>query len=239
MPTEHKMPGHSLSLLHLRGPILVAAPLVLLALFVGGAANAEEPYDQDPISYSSPETDDVVARLQKRLDADEARLEYDPDRGYLPSLLKLLDVSATSQTLVFSKTSFQRDRISPQTPRALYFGDDVYIGSVADGEVIEISAVDPQKGAIFYTLPQWPLERPTFRRQTHECLQCHESSLSQGVPGHIIRSVFPDSRGQAILSAGTFVADHRSPLKERWGGWYVTGTHGEQRHLGNRIFRES
>jgi hypothetical protein len=135
--------------------------------------------------------------------------------------------------LVFSKTSFQRDRISPASPRAIYFNDDTYIGWVQLGEVIEVSAVDPQKGAIFYVLPQQPSESPKFRRMTHDCLQCHDSSLSLGVPGHIVRSVHPDANGQPILSAGTFATNQNSPLSERWGGWYVTGTHGQQAHMGN------
>src|SRR5205085_11737412 len=29
-----------------------------------------------------------------------------------------------------------------------------------------------------------------------------------------------------------------SPLKERWGGWYVTGTHGDQVHMGNLVVRD-
>ena len=40
-----------------------------------------------------------------------------------------------------------------------------------------------------------------------------------------------------LFNAGGFVTDHRSPLAQRWGGWYVTGTHGSQRHMGN-IFVE-
>jgi len=31
------------------------------------------------------------------------------------------------------------------------------------------------------------------------------------------------------------MTDHRSPLKERWGGWYVSGTHGTAHHMGNAI----
>jgi hypothetical protein len=39
-----------------------------------------------------------------------------------------------------------------------------------------------------------------------------------------------------ITRAGTgFITDHRSPLKERWGGWYVTGTTGDQVHMGNAV----
>jgi hypothetical protein len=29
------------------------------------------------------------------------------------------------------------------------------------------------------------------------------------------------------------VTDYRSPFQQRWGGWYVTGTHGKMTHLGN------
>jgi hypothetical protein len=29
----------------------------------------------------------------------------------------------------------------------------------------------------------------------------------------------------------------RTPLKSRWGGWYVTGRHGDQMHLGNVVIR--
>jgi hypothetical protein len=217
-----------------RGALILAA---LLALSTTARAS-DTPAEQEPISYSSPEVDDPVARLQRRLDRGEVQLKFDAEHGYLRSVLDFLKAPISSQGLVYSKTSFQRDRIAPETPRAVYFGDDVYVGWVQAGEVIELSSVDPQKGAIFYTLPQQETERPKFRRQTHECLQCHDSSLSRGIPGHLVRSVYPDPRGQPILSAGTFITGHQSPLRERWGGWYVTGTHGSQVHMGNLIVRD-
>ncbi|MFN0051895.1 MAG: hypothetical protein ACKV0T_06870 [Planctomycetales bacterium] len=217
---------------------LAAHVIGCLMLIARAGLASDAPADQEPIRYSSPEVHDPIARLQERLDRGDAVLKFDRQHGYLRSVLELLEVSVSSQGLVYSKTSFQRDRISPETPRAVYFGDDVYLGWVQYGEVVEVSAVDPQKGAIFYTLAQQPQERPRFRRQTHECLQCHDSSLSQGVPGHFVRSVYPDPRGQPILSAGTFVTGHQSPLRERWGGWYVTGRHGAQVHMGNLIVRD-
>ena len=55
------------------------------------------------------------------------------------------------------------------------------------------------------------------------------------MPGHIVRSVYPDKQGIPQLQGGSFRTDHTSPLKERWGGWYVTGTHGSQRHMGNNF----
>ena len=56
-----------------------------------------------------------------------------------------------------------------------------------------------------------------------------------GVPGLVVRSVYPDRAGMPVLRAGSFSTDHRSPLEQRWGGWYVTGTHGTSRHMGNQI----
>ena len=143
----------------------------------------------------------------------------------------------SSQVLVFSKTSFQQAKISPRRPRALYFNDNVYVGWVQQGEVMEVSAIDPQQGAIFYTLEQQPAEHPRFVRQTHNCLVCHGSSHTEGVPGSFVRSIFPDRLGHPVLSAGTFRTDYTSPLRERWGGWYVTGTHGNQRHMGNVVLK--
>ena len=80
--------------------------------------------------------------LQERLAAGTAKLEFEPEHGYLRSLLSALDVPESSQVLVFSKTSLQRERISPKTPRAIYFNDDVMIGFCRGGKVIEISAAD-------------------------------------------------------------------------------------------------
>ena len=115
---------------------------------------AQVSFDQPPIDYFNASPSDSVVRLQAKIDADELQLEFEPRRGYLKSLLQHLNVRASSQTLVFSKTSFQLRRISPHTPRALYFNDEVYIGWVKQGDVMEISAVDPNLGANFYTLQQ-------------------------------------------------------------------------------------
>jgi hypothetical protein len=35
------------------------------------------------------------------------------------------------------------------------------------------------------------------------------------------------------------ITDHRSSLDKRWGGWYVTGTHGSQTHMGNAVAHEA
>lgn len=197
---------------------------------------ARSPFDAEPISYSTAALSDPASLLRKRLQQGEIRLEFDDRHGYLRSVLRHLNVPVSSQGLVFSRTSFQRPFISPEKPRAIYFGDDVYVGWVQDGEVLEISSVDPQLGAIFYTIDQEPSKQPRFERQSESCMMYHSSSFGQRVPGHVVQSVFPNASGLPITGSRRYRTDHTSPLTERWGGWYVTGTHGDQRHLGNMLF---
>lgn len=193
------------------------------------------PADHEAIQYSKLPVSDPVARLQTQLADKRVKLDYHPDFGYLPAVLKHFAIPTSSQVLVFSKTSFQAPRISPKMPRALYFNDEVSVGFVHGGDVLEFAAADPRQGTIFYTLDQERTETPGFQRQD-SCLQCHASGSTLGVPGLVVRSVYPDRAGMPLFQAGSFVTDHRSPMAQRWGGWYVTGTHGEQRHLGNRVF---
>ncbi len=206
-------------------------------LVLGGIGTAADEFEREPIRYSSAAPANRVSRLQQRLDSGKAKLTYDKQTGYLRSLLAELDVPVSSQMLVFSKTSLQRQRIAPSTPRAVYFGDDVYVGFCHNGDVLEVSAVDPRLGAVFYTLDQTEAARPRFVRQGDNCLLCHGGSLTHRVPGHVVRSVFVGPTGLPILSAGTTRVDQTTPLEKRWGGWYVTGTHGKQSHLGNLVVR--
>lgn len=200
-------------------------------------AQQEQLYESPAIGYDNAGKNDAVARLQQRLDRGEVKLEYSEVDGYLSSVLKLLNVPVSSQGLVFSKTSFQLFRISPKNPRAIYFNDNVYVGYVRGGDFVELSTADPKLGGVFYMLEQTKIAQPRFVRN-NECLQCHASGTTRNVPGHIVRSVFPDERGYPIAQLGSRVIGHANPLKERWGGWFVTGTHGKEQHLGNQLFTE-
>lgn len=211
-------------------------PLALGALVLGLAAlplPAEDDFEHPPISYRTTQPTDAVAQLQNRLARGEVRLTHERSTGYLRSVLELLHVPVSSQTLVFSKTSLQQRHITPRNPRALYFNDEVYVGFVRGGDVLEVSAADPQLGTVFYTLDQADTGRPEFVRQTDDCLICHGGAQTRGVPGHIVRSVYSDRGGQPIFSAGSHRVDDSTPLADRWGGWYVTGRHGQATHLGN------
>jgi hypothetical protein len=212
--------------------------LVLLIAICAPLARGQAAYEGEPINYNTAPVDDAISKFQARLDAGKAKLTYDNRHGYLESVLKNLGIPASSQSLVFSKTSLQRDAISPDRPRALYFDDEVYVGWVQNGEVLEIAATDPKLGPIFYTLDQQQTDKPRFVRQTDKCTQCHGTSMTGDIPGLIMRSVHTDPAGQPVLTAGTAITTQSSPLEERWGGWYATGTHGDRRHMGNVMTKD-
>ena len=193
------------------------------------------PFSDAPINYRSNDLSDPIAKLQKRLDSGQATLDFDDRQGYLRSVLALLNIPISSQTLVFSKTSFQYKKITPQTPRALYFNDDVYIGFVHDGKAIEAVSFDPVQGAIFYLLDAHKADKPVFQRAELDCTQCHIATATRSVPGVLLRSIFPSSTGTQVMKSTSFVTGQDSALKDRWGGWYVTGTSGRQQHMGNVI----
>lgn len=188
--------------------------------------------DTNVIQYLTTPPNDPVARLQRCLERGDAKLKFETRHGYLLSVLQQLNVPLSSQGLVFSKTSFQLQLIGPATPRAVYFNDDVYVGWVQGGNVLEVASVDPSQGTMFYTLDQRESQQPRFVRR-EECLQCHASPKTVGVPGLLLRSVFPTADGSPQYRLGSFDTYDSSPLKQRWGGWYVTGTGGGQSHMGN------
>ena len=197
------------------------------------------PLDDEAIQYATRAADDPVERLNQKIAQGAVRLEFDDAHGYLRSVLRELRIPVESQVLVFSKTSFQSALISPSAPRALYFNDSTAVGSVHSSDLLEFASVDPKLGVIFYTLDQKRVAKPHFDRRDAACLQCHDSGgPTLGVPGLMVRSVYPDPSGMPVFQAGDFYTDQRSPLKERWGGWYVTGTHGEMTHMGNAVARD-
>src|SRR3984885_265496 len=196
------------------------------------------PFSDDPINYRPHEVTDPVAKLQKLLDRGDVKLEYEPKHGYLKSVLERLQIPVNSQTLVFSKTSFQYKKITPQTPRALYFNDDVYVGQVHDGKVLEFVSFDPTQGAIFYILDEHQSDHPVFQRAELDCTQCHVAAGTKGIPGALLRSIYATRTGTQATPSQSFITGQESPLKDRWGGWYVTGTHGSQTHMGNVVVED-
>jgi hypothetical protein len=192
--------------------------------------------DHAAIQYSTGPVSNRVAELNKKIQDGTIRLTLDGRGGYLRSTLNALDVPVESQVAVFSQTSSQEKLIGPRNPRTIFFNDDVAVGWVRGGNIIEVAAHDRQQGVNFYTLNQAAADKPRFERDD-QCLECHQSWETLGVPGMFVLSTFPRPDDNAY--AGGFASDHRRPVESRWGGWYVTGRTGQVRHMGNMAMLET
>lgn len=205
----------------------LAASLVAATVFAGTMAGRTlaqardgfvERFDHPAIDYYNGALTDPVANLERAIAEGRTKLAHEPGTGYLAPLLRALGVSPDSQVAVFSQTSFQAPLINPKNPRAIYFSDQVAVGYVRGGAVLEIAAQDPRQGVIFYSLDQ-ASAKPVFTRN-RDCLRCHVSWDTFGVPGLFVLSTGPaDTSGYA--SGG--VVDQRARIADRWGSWYVTG----------------
>ena len=210
---------------------------------LGVAASAQrggmfsESRDHPAIRYTARTPADAVATLARRVEQGEIKLAFDADHGYLRSALEALEVPVESQVTVFTQTSLQFQQVSLSNPRALFFNDRVAVGWVRGADALEFAAHDPEQGVIFYSIEQKPSARPRFTRE-ETCLACHLSPDTLGVPGLMVFSVFSIPQDQYSYAGGG-VTDHRTPLDERWGGWFVTGRPGSARHLANTEIPQS
>lgn len=214
-----------------------ALPILFVALAAVSAAAAaqrsgafDQSRDHPAIKYSTTDSTTIVDTLNRKLADGTATLAYDPQTGYLTSVLALLDIPVESQVLVYSQTSQQARRISMTNPRAIYFNDQASVGYIRGAELLEIVAQDPVLGSIFYVLHQEPAAAPRFGRES-QCLSCHLSWDTLGVPGMSVLSTFPRKSDRDY--ANGFFVDHYRQIQERWGGWYVTGRRVPARHMGN------
>ena len=227
-------------MLKTRAQLIGGALVSLLGVgeFTVHASGYDTMYEQPPINYSHSGPGGPVAELQRKLDSGEWQFDRSNEKEFLKALLEYFRIPVESQVLVFSKTSHQNSRIHPSTPRAVYFNDNVYVGWVQGG-VVEIADTNPVQGMMFYTLDHRDVDQKLKFERTATCLDCHAGSRVGNMPGMMVRSVYPSDTGQPILRQGSFVTSHASPLNERWGGWYVTGTHGDALHMGNVIAEET
>jgi hypothetical protein len=159
-------------------------------------------------------------------------LAFDADTGYLRATLEALKVPIESQVALFSQNSSQGELINLKNPRMLYFDDSVAVGYVRGGKILEVASLDTKQGAIFYSLNQSASDTPRFTRDD-SCLACHLSWSTLGVPGFFVFSMETLPADKYAYASG-FTTDHRSSFDTRWGGWYLTGSLGSIRHIGNR-----
>lgn len=190
------------------------------------------------LGYQNEARDNPVARLQDALQSGKLQLSYSEVRGYFDALLDALDIDPDSQMLVFSATSLQKTLISRKTPRGLFYNDDTYLGLVQHSTIVEVLTMDDKLGIVFYTFDNTKGTTKYFQRADQTCLVCHDS---QGVPGfgvpmlRALSIVFSADDVPLKIFSGNGIVGDETPLKDRWGGWYVTGRHGVQPHLGNLI----
>jgi hypothetical protein len=216
--------------------VSLALLVVLAGVAVAVADRLEDttyvPYEHKAIQYFETPVDDTVRALDDRIDQGKDKLDFEPGGlSYLSSLLKHLGINVDSQVLVFSPDSFQATLISPQRPRAVYFNDEMAVGFVPHGEVMEVSALDPKQGVIFYTLNMARASKPSFARR-EVCLQCHQGGQTLGVPGLVVSSQYIPAGVPAEHVRGGFVTDDRTAIEDRWGGWYISGSLPNQKHRG-------
>jgi len=162
-------------------------------------------------------------------------------RGYLEDALAALDIDVSSQVLVFSRTSLQTRNILPSTPRAIYFNDDTYVAWIPAAPTLELSGYDPELGPVFYTLVQDPAAEPVVERRFGACLRCHDtySLIGGGVPRFLLGSGYTGTDGELVSHEAWILTSQATPFRSRWGGWYVTGRHGDAGHLGNIVVEQA
>jgi hypothetical protein len=217
--------------------LLLSSAVVFLTTVAVGVSQTRRTgaFDQSinhpAIKYLVADTDTVVDRLNAKLRDGSAKLVWDDKTGYIKSVLALLDVPVESQVMVYTQTSLQSQYIRMDNPRAIYFNDRVSVGYIRGAGLIEIVAQDAAMGSIFYTITEQPNALATAGRDSVNCLRCHLSWDTLGVPGMSVLTTFP-RKSDADYANGGFV-DHYRPISERWGGWYVTGKKLPPRHMGN------
>lgn len=213
--------------------VLLCVMFLSVAVEPRAESELEFPGFRDPPhEYLKRNPTDRFTRIKDDLQSGRIRLDHSSEKAYLESLLQALGISPSSQLLVFSTTSLQLSRISPRNPRAIYFGDDLYLGWVPGGK-IEAIGIDPSWGAITYIFdPPRTKTHTTIQRATR-CMNCHASSEIGGAPGLLASSVVPGPGGGSLDAFRKEQTGHGIPFSERFGGWHLTGRHGIKSHWGN------
>lgn len=211
------------------------AALLLLAPGVLFAQGSYNDFEDPPHQYWQGTPQDAATALHARWMKGESEFPRDDPKAFLAAYLKELGIAEATQTLVFSRTSFQRDIISASNPRAIYFNDETYLGYIPGGR-IEVMGTDPVRGGIFYIFdpPRPEKPRPELERK-RACLGCHAGSPTNFLPGLMVNSVLANALGRSLGDAPPRFPGHFGGTRDRWGGWFVTEAGPSLEHLGNRI----
>jgi len=200
---------------------------------IGQDTNFSDPYSPAH-DYHTRELNDPFTRLIEDFESGKRELDKRSGKAFIASLLEHLDVPASSQLLVFSRTSLQTRHISGSNPRAVYFNEDVYIGYIPGGKV-EVISLDPDLGGIFYIFDKPKSDELPVIERSGRCMNCHAVADTRRIPGLSMRSVIPGPNWGKLVSYRDKQIGHQIPFSERFGGWHVTGDPGISDHKGNLI----
>jgi len=120
----------------------------------------------------------------------------------------------------------------------VYFSEDTYIGWVQNSTLVEIATLDSKLGLVFYLFNNRPDPAQYVVRESQRCLVCHDSNgtMGGGVPLLLAHSsVYSLNYDNLLNVTGDYNTSDTTPVQDRWGGWYVSGEHGDQPHLGNLL----
>jgi hypothetical protein len=197
-------------------------------------------FETPPHDYWKVPPQDPATLLHKRMEKKEITLAAGTDpKVFLRAYLEALKVPISSQVLVFSKSSLQRDTVTGRNPRALYFNDDTYVGWMPGG-LIEVTGIDPVLGGIFYifNVPNTNGTVPNLERR-ESCMGCHAGGPTSFLPGLMVRALHTGEDGRTFGEASPSNGGHHTPFHQRWAGWYVTGEPHGMTHQGNRFATRS
>lgn len=214
-------------------------PLLLLGLLSSLALAEDHGIDNPLHGYYTNTPTDRFTQFKTALEAGEKTLDLSGELALLRSLLAELQIPISSQSMVFSVTSLQKNLISPRRPRALYFNDDTYVAFVPGGR-LEVISLDPKLGSIFYISDRVRPGRVPRMERTEECFNCHAPAYLQNIPALLVESVIPGMTGGGERAFRRERTGHDIPLEQRFGGWHVTGTgEGFPQHQGNKIIQRA
>ncbi len=232
---------------HFRSPLLFAAMLaaILAAASPLPGAGSEPAVDpgfdfteiESPAhAYWTRPLGDPFTLLLERVRSGETALDTTSEKAFLAALLDALDIPQSSQLIVFSATSLQITKITPNNPRAIYFNEDVSVGYIPGGR-IEVLSLDPAAGGIFYIFDIPTAPGPITAERTNRCMNCHVATDTRDVPGYTIKSVMRGPNGGSLDGFRPADSGHHIPLADRFGGWHLTGAGRLKNDHANRVGR--
>ena len=104
---------------------------------------------------------------------------------------------------------------------------------VVPGGRVEVSAIDPEMGAMFYVYERFTPGRIPVPERSTRCFACHAGTATNYVPGLIAESVLVSMAGSSLQTFRRDEQGHQIPLETRFGGWLLTGKHNLTKHEAN------